>query len=203
MDALIGVGGSGISDNFSSVVANTTNRAAFINNMILYCLDYNFDGVVLDWEPITEDTDKENYTLLIQELKTAMVVHELSLSVAVLALGSEFHPTVVHGWPPRLAVPLPYNHRPATNPYSCRKSAFRETFGGGESKEKACSRWREYPANTDFWSPSEAFPVEPLIPESIWRTWRDVGLDTPPRPSFGERTMGLDGLGSASRNELP
>ena len=84
-----------MSGNFSPVAASPVSRAAFISHLTQYCLDHNFDGVVLDWEPVTDPTDKANYTVLIQELKSALVVHELSLGVAVGALGSEFHPSAI------------------------------------------------------------------------------------------------------------
>jgi GH18 family chitinase len=95
VDASICIGGWDLSDNFSLVAANSVMRAAFINNLTQYCLTYNFDGVVLDWEPVTDPTDKANYTVLIQELKTTLVALELSLGVAVGALGSEFHPSAI------------------------------------------------------------------------------------------------------------
>jgi chitinase len=95
VDASICIGGWDLSGNFSPVVANTITRAAFIDNLIQYCLDHNFDGIVLDWEPVTTQTDRNNYTLLIQELKSALALHELSLSVAVGALTGEFYQSAI------------------------------------------------------------------------------------------------------------
>ncbi len=89
------IGGWGLSDNFSPVAADPAIRTAFIQNLTNYCLSHNFDGVDLDWEPITTQTDRDNFTLLIRELKTALVPHDLTLTVAVMALGSEFHPTAI------------------------------------------------------------------------------------------------------------
>ena len=51
------VGGWGLSDNFSFIYANPSTRSTFINNVIQYCLTYGFDGVDLDWEPVSTATD--------------------------------------------------------------------------------------------------------------------------------------------------
>lgn len=84
------VGGWGLSQNFSHVAADPSIRAAFVHNLVQYCLTYGLDGIDLDWEPVWDSADKRNYTALIQELKTAMIPHSLTLSVAVSAQGSEF-----------------------------------------------------------------------------------------------------------------
>lgn len=86
------VGGSGRSDNFSPVAANPAVRANFVDYLVQYCLTHGFDGVNLDWEPVSSSTDELNYTSLIRELKTEMTPHSLKLSVDVLALGNEFGP---------------------------------------------------------------------------------------------------------------
>jgi len=84
------VGGWGLSGNFSSVAANSQTRAALIANLEQYCLTHDLDGIALDWEPVSTESDKLHYTSLIQELKLAMQPHALTLSVAVFAQGSEF-----------------------------------------------------------------------------------------------------------------
>lgn len=89
------VGGWGLSDNFSAVAADPATRAAFITNLVQYGLTHDLDGVDLDWEPVSDAADKLNYTALIQELKAAMQPHGLTLSVAVLAKGSEFGPAAI------------------------------------------------------------------------------------------------------------
>lgn len=85
------VGGWGLSSNFNAMAANPASRSSFISNLTQYCIDHNLDGVDLDWEPVSTIDDRNNYTLLIQELKPALTSHNLTLSVAVFALGNEFH----------------------------------------------------------------------------------------------------------------
>jgi GH18 family chitinase len=95
-DVSICIGGWGLSDNFSEVTADGAARSVFVSSMVQYCLDHNFDGVVLDWEPVSTVTDRSNYTVLIQELKAALSVHDKTLSVAVFALGNEFYAPAVN-----------------------------------------------------------------------------------------------------------
>lgn len=89
------VGGWGLSGHFSAVAANPATRAALVRNLSDYCLTNNFDGVDLDWEPVSAAADKQNYTSLIRELKAALEPHGKTLSVAVFARGSEFLPEAI------------------------------------------------------------------------------------------------------------
>lgn len=89
------VGGWGLSQNFSTVAASPSIRSVFINQLIQYCQANNFDGVDLDWEPVSTAADRDNYTLLIQELKGAMSSHGLTLSVAVMGQGGEFNTAAI------------------------------------------------------------------------------------------------------------
>jgi len=91
VQVIICVGGWGLCQHFPAVAANLTARAAFIDNLHHYALEHNFDGVDLDWEPVTSSTDRDNYTTLLTELHTLLAPDQLSLSVAVAALGSEFN----------------------------------------------------------------------------------------------------------------
>jgi len=84
------VGGWGLCGGYAAMAASPSARAAFIANIVNFCSVYSLDGVDLDWEPLTNSTDKTNYGLLIKELKTAMTAPNLRLTVAVAALGSEF-----------------------------------------------------------------------------------------------------------------
>jgi hypothetical protein len=95
VDVSICIGGWGLSDNFSAAAGDPTVRGAFVNHLVTYCLEHDFDGVVLDWEPVSTVTDQSNYTLLIQELKAALSVHGKMLSVAVMALGGEFFTSAI------------------------------------------------------------------------------------------------------------
>ncbi len=85
------VGGWGRSTHFSAMAGNATSRANFVANLTQYCLDNALDGVDIDWEPVSNAADRNRYTTLIQDLKTALSPHSLTLSIAVAAWGSEFN----------------------------------------------------------------------------------------------------------------
>ncbi len=89
------VGGWGKSAHFSAMAANPTTRGNFVANIIQFCLDHSLDGVDLDWEPVSTAADRNNYTRLIEETKVALLPHDLSLSVAVAAWGSEFNASAI------------------------------------------------------------------------------------------------------------
>jgi hypothetical protein len=89
LNTWICVGGAGRSSYFSVVVADPAKRLVLINKLLQFCLNNGFDGIDLDWEPIT---DPNNYTLLIRELKTTILPHSLSLSVDVYAQGNGLRP---------------------------------------------------------------------------------------------------------------
>lgn len=90
------IGGWELSDNFSAVAADSALRSNFVDAATQYCLNHNFDGIVLDWEPVSTEADRSHYTLLIQELKAALSVHDRMLSVAVFGRGSEFDASAVN-----------------------------------------------------------------------------------------------------------
>ena len=80
----ISVGGAGRSQNFESVVSDPVKRTTLVNQLVTFAVANDFDGIDLDWEPIT---DSVNYGAFILELKAAMRPHSLLLSVDVYALG--------------------------------------------------------------------------------------------------------------------
>ena len=76
LKTLISIGGWTWSSHFSTVVSNAQKRAKFVETSIQFMLEYGFDGIDIDWEfpveggpqPGTE-SDTENFTLLLQELR--------------------------------------------------------------------------------------------------------------------------------------
>jgi GH18 family chitinase len=75
---LISVGGWTWSGRFSDVALTNTSRAVFAESCVDFIRSYNFDGVDIDWEypgggglpsNVSRPEDRENYTLLLQELR--------------------------------------------------------------------------------------------------------------------------------------
>lgn len=66
---LLAIGGWGQSNGFGPMAADSAARENFINNVIAFCNDYNYDGIDLDWEFPENDTDKINLNLLVKDLR--------------------------------------------------------------------------------------------------------------------------------------
>lgn len=72
------IGGWTLSNNFSDIAANPTKRQTFALNCVELIDAFGFDGIDLDWEyPGFEEhngtpQDKENFTLLLQDIRNAI-----------------------------------------------------------------------------------------------------------------------------------
>jgi chitinase len=70
------------------MVTNPSTRAKFVSTSVTFLKKYNFDGLDLDWEyPGSRNgarsTDKQLFTTLLSELKTAFQPYGLLLTAAV------------------------------------------------------------------------------------------------------------------------
>lgn len=80
LKTLISVGGWSWSENFSEVASNTEKRKVMVDSAIDFITDYGFDGIDIDWEfPVAggphddhRPEDKENFTLLLKEMREAL-----------------------------------------------------------------------------------------------------------------------------------
>ena len=80
---LISVGGWTWSGRFSDVALTDESRSIFAESCVAFIRSYNFDGVDIDWEypgggglpsNVSRPEDRENYTLLLQELRDQLDV---------------------------------------------------------------------------------------------------------------------------------
>ncbi|CAI9264855.1 unnamed protein product [Lactuca saligna] len=67
-----GGGGGALPGIFSSMASEQYSRANFINSTIEVARDYNFDGVDLDWELPSNESDMSNLGLLFKEWREAI-----------------------------------------------------------------------------------------------------------------------------------
>jgi len=65
----ISLGGWGNSIGFSPMVADSTKRAFFIDNLVNFIHTHNYDGVDIDWEHPSSVADRNNLTKLIDEMR--------------------------------------------------------------------------------------------------------------------------------------
>lgn len=84
------IGGWTLSGNFPGIAADPINRQNFANSCIELIDTYHFDGIDLDWEypgytPNGGTTaDKQNFTLLLQDLREALDEHGTSIGKDLL-----------------------------------------------------------------------------------------------------------------------
>lgn len=83
----IAVGGwnNGDDSAFENLAANATYRTNFRNNLINFVNQYNLDGVDIDWEYPDNGASADRFTLLMQELSTALHNNGKLLTAAVVA----------------------------------------------------------------------------------------------------------------------
>ncbi|XP_076304901.1 acidic mammalian chitinase-like isoform X2 [Tachypleus tridentatus] len=90
LKTLIAIGGwNEGSVKYSNMAANPASRKVFIESVVQFLKDYNFDGLDLDWEyPAArggKPEDKQNFVTLLQEIKTEFTKYGFLLTAAVSA----------------------------------------------------------------------------------------------------------------------
>ena len=83
---MAGIGGWNIKTSlFSGIAADPATRTKFANNVADFCNDHGFDGLELDWlyhEDAHQAADRDNYTLLLKELRKALGSKILSIGAS-------------------------------------------------------------------------------------------------------------------------
>lgn len=91
------IGGWTLSNNFPSIAADPQKRQNFANSCVELIEAFEFDGIDLDWEypgytPHNgTPADKENFTLLLQEISTAIDAYGESINkdmILTIAVGA-------------------------------------------------------------------------------------------------------------------
>jgi len=99
---LLAIGGwnDGNDSAFEALAGNATSRTTFVNSVVNVVTQYNLDGVDIDWEYPDPGTSGNNYTLLMQQLSTAMHTRAKLLTAAVVSSGgtAEGVQTAVFGY---------------------------------------------------------------------------------------------------------
>lgn len=66
----LALGGWGGSGGFAPMVADSLKRTKFINNLVTFLKNHQYDGIDLDWEFPGSSADRQNLTKFIQELRS-------------------------------------------------------------------------------------------------------------------------------------
>ncbi len=80
---LVTCGGWGDAQAFASAT-NSTNRAAFISNLVNFVTTRGYDGLDIDWEPITSASQ---FKLFIPELRAALNAAKPGLLLTIASMG--------------------------------------------------------------------------------------------------------------------
>lgn len=83
----IALGGWGQSGGFAPMTADSLKRLTFIDHLIDFCQDYEYDGVDIDWEYPSTTQESQNLNRLIDELfqENEKLIHPLLITMAVPA----------------------------------------------------------------------------------------------------------------------
>jgi len=68
---LLTVGGANTKRAFAEATVGATMRARFVENIVNAVVEYGYDGVDIDWEPL-QDSDEAQFTALIRELRAEL-----------------------------------------------------------------------------------------------------------------------------------
>jgi chitinase len=80
---LISLGGASESGAFPIVTADTALRRTFINNIVLYVIRSEYDGVDLDWEGPQSTAERNNESAFVRELRGAIRMADSALLITM------------------------------------------------------------------------------------------------------------------------
>ncbi len=69
---ILSLGGWGNCAGFPGMASTAANRARFIGQLVDFCKANAYDGVDIDWEFVSNDTEKADFTLFIEALGAAL-----------------------------------------------------------------------------------------------------------------------------------
>lgn len=87
---LLSLGGWGNCAGFPGAVSTAENRARFVGQLVDYCRAHGYDGVDLDWEFVSNDTEKFNFSLFVEALAAAFRSGSPRLSLTMAAPSGDY-----------------------------------------------------------------------------------------------------------------
>jgi chitinase len=88
---IISLGGWGNCAGFPGTTSTAANRTRFINQLVAFCRANAYDGVDLDWEFVSNDTEKTNFTLFVEALGTALKAQTPALLLTMAAPSDNYY----------------------------------------------------------------------------------------------------------------
>ncbi len=69
---IMSIGGWGNCEGFPGMAATSETRTRFINQVMNFLIQYAYDGVDIDWEYVSNPTEKQNFVYFIKELSAVL-----------------------------------------------------------------------------------------------------------------------------------
>jgi chitinase len=85
---MIAIGGSAQSTRFGQMAQKDADRITFVNSVVEFLKEYNFDGVMIDWQ-YPQQNDSDNYVKLLGELHEKLASTSLILGIGGPALKND------------------------------------------------------------------------------------------------------------------
>ncbi|MGB9764999.1 MAG: glycoside hydrolase family 18 protein [Candidatus Saccharicenans sp.] len=82
---IMSIGGWGNCDGFPPTVASVEKRTRFITQVVSFCKQNGYDGVDLDWEYVSNEEQRENFSSLVKELSAALKAQDPPLLLTIAA----------------------------------------------------------------------------------------------------------------------
>ncbi len=88
---ILGLGGWGNCEGFPGMAATAANRSRFIGQLVDFCQAHAYDGVDLDWEFVSNDTEKADFSSFVEALAAAFRARTPALLVTMAAPANNYH----------------------------------------------------------------------------------------------------------------